>query len=100
MFSKLMSRILQLINPRAYVPTLEEKEELDSSLPEVSCGTPMPPVKPAKEEPRLEFTDCEGNWTADSIATEIKIDMAGKIYFKINRVWVEQTAIKSVRFYR
>lgn len=97
--SKLLNRILQLINPRS-VNITDVEQVTHNSLPPMSTGTPMPPVKPFKPEPHLEFTDADGSWTLDAPNMEIKIDLAGKIFFKINRVWVEQTAIESIKFYK
>lgn len=99
MLKNLIARILQLINPQLHISANIKGIDIKNILPEVSTDTPMPTVKQPKKTPRLGFTDDEGSWTTDSIANEIKIDLTGKIYFKINRTWIEQTAVKSVRFY-
>ena len=68
--------------------------------PEPVVEAPVVPAPAVLKLPRIQYTDADGTWEDDRLLNEVKIDTAGRVYFKINRVWIEQANIRSITLVR
>ena len=76
------------------------KTEEPSKPVEADNGDSIEPVNTAVNNLEVTYIDSEGSWCDTELHNEIKIDLAGNVYFKINKVWRLQSDIVGFSLYR